>query len=209
MKPAQFSKLLIQFANLQADLGGISAADKTREIAAIFARSKSASVAASLDTAYPWMERTKRPKIFEKNVAEYLPPFASFTDFLAVVATPAKTRPIKALLKFLTEHQEMEWSAFTKQLNTALSATDEDIIDFYVERLTETYEDEVAFKPVFASLKTDKRVKIAQALKIATQFTGFTVKGTKANAFDWIWKRHHYYITGLASAKAMHGKSAA
>ncbi|MEM6556096.1 MAG: hypothetical protein AAF642_09485 [Pseudomonadota bacterium] len=209
MKPLAFAKILESYADLQKSLGAEDSARRTRELGEIFRSTKITTVKAALSSIHLVIDPSKSPKFLGKSVGEAVKPLADLEKFLPGVATAAKRTPLTLFLGFARDFDRMDWTAFTSDLRRAFGASPNDIAEFYVKRLSDTYRDPRTFQKVYDALKNDKRVSPAIMKKIAVEFTGHKVTGAKAKLLDWIWKKHSYYESGSAASKAMAGKSAA
>lgn len=208
MNSKQFAKFLENYADLQKVLGARESAHQTQRLADVFKSAPPQSVDQVLSSAEIWMSSQRR-RVHSNAVNNCSEHFAALEHMLKQNSTAAKLKPLKTLLKFLADHGHMDWKALIRQLNEAVSASDADIIRFYVAKLNADFKNPHKFPTTFDALKKDKRIKVGLARKIASDFTGQNVTGTKAKAFDWVWKKHQYYVSGIAASNAMAGKSAA
>ena len=128
--------------------------------------------------------------------------------FTKPLATAPKRKPLTAFKDFLLPYRKMDLHAFLDQMRQALREP-EDIVDYYVVRLERAYQDSDQFKPLYERLKSDKRVRAAEAKKIAERFTRYSKSKNKTEAFDAIMRKHRNFADAVSAGRAMGGKSAA
>ncbi len=208
MKTKEFATFLAEYAQLQRSLGAEKAAMRSLELSRTFENAPTATVDQTLNSASLWI--TQEACIGgSESVDAFTQSYVILQQVLARTSTASKLKPLNTLLKFLSDHGDMKWATLIDQLNQSFGASDDDVVRFYVSKLNSDYKDKKRFARTFEALKKDKRIKVKLALEISSQFTSQKMSGTKAKALDWIWKKHQYYVTGLAASKAMAGKSAA
>jgi hypothetical protein len=139
-------------------------------------------------------------------------------QLISVAMTAAKLKHFTNLSQFLSDNRDMALTDFFGELKLAFNSgtstpkpvpPDPNLVGNYVARLNAAFEDSKAFQTVFEEMKKDRAVKINEAHEIALKFADHQKRGTKAKAFERIWKKHEYYMDSFAAAKAMGGKSAA
>lgn len=208
MNTKDFAKFLEDYAELQRILGAKDFAAQSIELAEIFAAAPKSTVDQALAGADLWITPESAGLGFGA-VKSRTHHFKQLASVVKRTSTAAKMKSLKTLLEFLNDHGDMKWSTLISQLNSAINATEDDVIRLYVTRLNADYKDKTRFARTFDALKKDKRIKVKQANEIASKFTDQKISGTKTKAFDWIMKKHEYYVSGIAASRAMAGKSAA
>lgn len=126
-----------------------------------------------------------------------------------VFATSAKKRDIKKLVSVLRDSECMSLNDFISRIQNEFAPTSSEIVNMYVEQLRETFRDKKQFNIVFQELKSDKRVKLPEALEIARLFANFNRKATKAKALEQIYNIHKYYADSADISRRLQGQSAA
>lgn len=138
----------------------------------------------------------------------------------------AKSGSLKSVNSLLTFVEDNNWMNFDSILRAMSKTTEKSVpkrsgkpkpesssikksVQKHISDLKRAEKDQKAFSVAFAQLKADKSILKPQLKQIADELSGFSQKGTKAQLYEAVERRHRYYFDAIARQKAAGNKSAA
>jgi hypothetical protein len=139
-----------------------------------------------------------------------------FAQLIDGVAKPAATKDLQALIVFIQQHPNADWTTLStattppakRTSSGSKSAVRGDVVAAYAERLQANLYNHDAFTALFNDLSASEQLTGSEVIAIAKAFTQAGGR-SKSDALKRIWNRHARLMTDQAKGRATGGRSAA